>query len=299
MNCSKCKSELTIRNISVQNCRDCSACNLGIFSGGRGCDCEYYTENREEQWCENCNIQFFLCKRCNLPFEQLVHMHCDKCIQYIKNNNPSTIDRIYYFDDAYVKWILHYKKCHSCDNMEKAINFRFKSDSCNNCESKRSLEEEYNKIKNNSNGIEYIICGKEIKGRKTCICGLYTDWINNYYITANSGNFLQCRSCDPSTKLSIYKYYNNIWTLQKSGKKCKLCSTILWIDHDKKEHWGDLIQCNVCKPINTHIKFKQINGRIGYEIDKIKVFSNCGHRWKNPTCDTTVNYICECTKCKC
>lgn len=294
MTCRKCDLTLIIKNVEMNKHTECKACNLGCFTSN--CTCKYYVINTKEYWCEKCNIEHISCKKCNNLYDKLNNNYCYECVKIIKRNNPSTNDNIYNFDETYVSWELCKKKCEFCNCIKKIDEFKFNYDTCNYCE----LQKELDKIKKNSD-VEFMIIKNEIKGRKLCLCGSYTDWVDKFYIVEDHklNNILQCKNCDPSSDLYIYNYsiYNHVWNLEKSGIKCKLCDVILWKINDR-EYWGDIIQCKMHKPQNTFIKFKCIDGYIGYKIDKIKVFSNGKHYWKNPSHNITTNYECECVKCK-
>jgi hypothetical protein len=112
-------------------------------------------------------------------------------------------------------------------------------------------------------------------------------------------DILQCENCDPSADLWKYIYKNGIWKLQKMGKNCTKCNSIIWssIDDTNFLQWDLIIQCIKCDPslINNHIKFKY-NG-LGWNIDKIYKFVKSKHIWTTYHWITDINYECSCSKC--
>lgn len=295
MNCRKCDLKLIIKNVDKKNHIECRSCNLGCFTSN--CGCKYYTINIKEYWCENCNIQHDSCKKCNILYDKLNNKYCYECVEIIKNNNPSTNNNIYEYDEKYIEWKLCGKKCKTCNCIKEMEDYKFHNDTCNYCE----IQKELDNINNSKNEHEFMIIDNKIKGRKICLCGYYTDWVDKFYIIEDNktDNVLQCKNCNPSTDLSIYNYTDcNVWNLQKSGMKCKLCDVILWRKNNCAEYWGDLIQCKIHEPQNNFIKFKLIDRYVGYKINKIKVFSNGKHYWKTPPYNISANYECDCIKCK-
>ena len=293
MNCNKCLQELHINNIEKHETQECSGCNLGVFSNG--CGCKSYKVLIQEYWCKNCNIQLEKCKICNNCYDKLINNTCEICIEKIKNNNPSNEYCKYIFDDKYLSWEIFEKKyvCVKC-KIGKIYNIHHSKFNYYNSEymcvcckiNNLNIIYTYNfkfTIDNNEN----------IIFRKKCICNEYTDNIDIFYI--DKEYILQCKNCNPSSDYESYKYCcSNVWKIDKIGKKCNKCNTILWKNFGQQYEWGHIIQCIEHKPINDNIKFKFTNS--GYVIEKIKSFSGKKHVWKNAYTNN-LNYKCDCIKC--
>jgi hypothetical protein len=199
---------------------------LGVFSNG--CECKYYNLLIQEYWCENCNIQLQKCKICNHFYDNLIKNKCEICIEKLKSNNLSNENCKYTFDDENLIWKIFEKKyiCIRCKignyyNINNSI-FKYYEDEyiCICCKI-NNLKKIYN---DNFEFITYI--NENIIFRKKCICNEYTDYINIFYI--DKDYILQCKKCNPSSIYQIYKYYSNVWQIEKIGKKCNKCKTILW-----------------------------------------------------------------------
>lgn len=147
------------------------------------------------------------CKKCNCLCDVLINNYCYMCLQDIKNNNPSSNENIYYFNEIYFEWMLHQKKCERCNYIKTLEHFEFNNIICNNCQLQKELE----KIKKHNNDIDFMILDNKIKGRKICPCGSYTDWINKFYVIKN--HVLRCKNCNPSFE-NIKKYWGYVTPYQ-------------------------------------------------------------------------------------
>jgi len=298
MDCNKCSSKIILNTLIIKEKKECSGCNLGIFGN---CYCRYIDVKINKYMCNICNIELNKCNQCNKYFDILIQNKCLDCIENIKNNNPSNDNEIYEFDEKYLKWNLIEKKyiCITCNNSKfyKKIHNVFKyyyyEYNCSGCKIK-DLKYIYNDLLFK---IKFTEINEEILFKKICICNNYTEWINICYLNENNNlnNILQCKECDPSTNFKKYFYscHQNKWFLEKEGKKCNLCEIILW--KNNRDFWGDIIQCDIHKPLNNFIKYKFTN--TGYNIDKIKEFNGNKHIWKNLSIKIDINYKCLCNKC--
>ena len=322
MNCNQCENTCIIKDIYTREESTCSGCNLGVFSK---CSCSYYTVHTQEIWCENCNIKFESCSHCKKLFTFLnKNKHCNECFEEIKNKDPSTENEIYEFLKYTVEWVLRKKRCVFCNTLNYTDFYIKDNIICVNCE----IDMEYNILINEYKNIEFDIILKpeyffayvftEIRNfldihdkyhdyykkiifaRLICKCGNYTEWVYNKYLFCNRDDIIiQCKNCDPSTRHRKYEYDTKykIWKIEKIGKDCSLCDSVLWKKNYEGYKWGDLIQCDKHEPPNNFIKY--IYTISGYKIYKIKSLNkkNNKHFWKKADHSITNDYKCECDKC--
>lgn len=293
------------KNVIERKYNECNGCNLGVFGN---CSCESIDISREINFCDNCNSELFMCSSCNKYFvEKISNINniCVFCKDIIKKHNPSTNDEKYIFNDYLCGWYVSQRKkeckiCQEKDFFEKNFN-RFPNENEFICSKVCLLKELQNKIsiyKLNNSCYEYTI--KEdsytyykIYFRNKCICNIMTDWIDIFYLQHDY--IKQCSKCNPSNNYKIYKYSGKCYNLDKVGKKCMKCDTILYkkIIGDK---WGDVIQCQNHEPLSPYLKYKFIFST-GWKIIKYKTFNGKKHIWKNCVLQINNNYRCVCTKC--
>lgn len=297
INCNNCSNQLIKKVIIKPN-------NIGFCKGCRSsfnnisCTCDKDKEDIiiDEYWCEKCNIKLYECEKCNNYYDKLINNICTKCIENIKNNNPSNNEFIYEFNNT--RWYLIKQQliCKICNdekyfktNHTHIRNIGYIQYICINCK----IHNLKSKYKNYEFKIEEDETSNHTYFRKLCICQNITEWIRLDYIL-NKDFILQCKKCNPSNNFKKYRYdkYDNHW--HKIGHKCNLCDNIMYsysVDCDDV----DIIQCEECKPPNNNnIKFKFID--YGYKIDKIRKYNGTRHYWTKPNY-SDINYKCECTKC--
>lgn len=80
--CLKCSDKLLKIEESIRECRECRACNLGVFSSN--CTCSYYDSYETKYLCKKCDL--FFCNICYEYSNNLIDNKCNNCIQKIKND---------------------------------------------------------------------------------------------------------------------------------------------------------------------------------------------------------------------
>lgn len=296
--CNICLNESISKYVNKREHIECRGCNLGIFGN---CDCYYYDIQIIIYWCQRCNHEIFKCQNCNNYYNNLLNNICSRCIEIIKNNDPSDENSMYFFDEnSSIKWVLYKKKytCISCNNSEYYYddheNFKLDINNyiCINC----NLEKLKQSFDNCKFKIKKLKTCEKIYFKKLCNCKKYTDWIEICYINENN-IIIQCKMCNPSTLLKLYNYNDttHIWYLYKIGDKCNLCDNILLRGIYERNYKADILQCKNCKPNHKYIQFKFIN--TGWKKNKIKVFDGFKHKWIKTLAPLDINYMCDCNKC--